>query len=35
MTSLTNALEQLRAERSNAQAQIEKLDQAISAIQSE
>ncbi len=34
MTNLTNALEQLRAERGIAQAQVEKLDQAISVIES-
>lgn len=34
MTSLTNALEQLRTERSKAEAQVEKLNQAISAIES-
>ena len=34
MTSLTTALSQLRAERSKAQAQVEKLDQAIYAIES-
>ena len=34
MTSLINALQQLRAERGRAQTQVEKLDQAISAIES-
>src|SRR5215475_757629 len=34
MTSLNNALEQLRSERSKAQSQLEKLDQAITAIES-
>src|SRR5215467_5691797 len=34
MTSLNNALEQLRSERSKAQVQIQKLDQAITAIES-
>jgi hypothetical protein len=34
MTSLNNALDQLRSERSKAQAQLEKLDQAITAIES-
>jgi hypothetical protein len=34
MTDLTNALERLRAERDKAQAQVEKLDQAISVIES-
>ncbi len=34
MTNLSNALEQLRAERGKAQAQVEKLDQAISVIES-
>ena len=34
MTSLISALEQLRAERSKAQTQVQKLDQAISAIES-
>jgi hypothetical protein len=34
MASLTNALQQLRAERSRAQTQVEKLDQAISVIES-
>ncbi len=34
MASLTNALQQLRAERRVAQLQVEKLDQAISVIES-
>jgi phage major head subunit gpT-like protein len=34
MVSLTNALQQLRAERSQAQTEVEKLDQAISVIES-
>jgi len=34
MTNLSNALEQLRAERGKAQAQVEKLEQAISVIES-
>jgi len=34
MTSLINALQQLRAERGRAQTQVEKLDQAILAIES-
>ena len=34
MANLTNALQELRAERSRAQLQVEKLDQAISAIES-
>ena len=34
MTSLTNALQQLRIERGKAEAQVEKLNQAISAIES-
>jgi phage major head subunit gpT-like protein len=34
MASLTNALQQLRAERSRAQLHVEKLDQAISVIES-
>jgi len=34
MASLTNALQQLRAERRAAQLQVEKLDQAISVIES-
>ena len=34
MTSLISALEQLRAERRKAQTQVQKLDQAISAIES-
>ena len=34
MTNLTNALEELRAERTKAQTQVEKLDQAISVIES-
>lgn len=34
MTSLTTALQQLRAERGKAQQQVERLDQAISAIES-
>jgi phage major head subunit gpT-like protein len=34
MASLTNALQQLRAERSRAQLELEKLDQAISVIES-
>jgi hypothetical protein len=33
MTTLTNALQQLREERNKAQLQIEKLDGAISAIE--
>jgi len=34
MASLTNALQQLRATRSRAQSELEKLDQAISVIES-
>lgn len=34
MTNLSNALEQLREERNQAQVQVEKLDQAISVIES-
>src|SRR5579864_3713643 len=34
MGNLTNALQQLRAERKQAQQQVEKLDQAISVIES-
>jgi hypothetical protein len=34
MSNLTNALQQLRAERREAQSQVEKLDKAISAIES-
>ena len=34
MTNLSNALEQLRMERGKAQAQVEKLEQAISVIES-
>lgn len=34
MANLTNALQELRAERSRAQLQVAKLDQAISAIES-
>ena len=34
MANLTNALQQLRAERSRAQLEVEKLDQAISVIES-
>jgi phage major head subunit gpT-like protein len=34
MANLTNALQQLRAERSRAQSEVEKLDQAISVIES-
>ena len=34
MANLSNALQELRAERSRAQSQIEKLDQAISVIES-
>jgi hypothetical protein len=34
MSNLTNALQQLRAERREAQSQVEKLDQAISVIES-
>jgi hypothetical protein len=34
MPNLTNALQELRAERSRAQLQVEKLDQAISVIES-
>ena len=34
MTDLTNALQELRAERTRAQSQVEKLDQAISVIES-
>ena len=34
MTSLTNALQQLRIERGKAESQVEKLNQAISAIES-
>lgn len=34
MTSLNSALVQLRSERSKAEAQLQKLDQAISAIES-
>ncbi|MGA9509718.1 MAG: hypothetical protein WBV55_13970 [Candidatus Sulfotelmatobacter sp.] len=34
MANLTNALEELRAERSRAQLRVEKLDQAISVIES-
>jgi hypothetical protein len=34
MTSLSTALEQLRQERSRAQLQLEKLDQAISVVES-
>ena len=34
MTNLQTALQQLRAERSRAQAEVEKLDQAISVIES-
>jgi hypothetical protein len=34
MTNLANALSELRAERGKAQAQVEKLDQAISVIES-
>jgi hypothetical protein len=34
MASLTNALQQLRAERRDAQLHVEKLDQAISVIES-
>ena len=34
MTNLTNALQQLREERNQAQLQVEKLDQAISVIES-
>jgi hypothetical protein len=34
MSNLTNALQQLRAERREAQSQVEKLDKAISVIES-
>jgi hypothetical protein len=34
MGNLTNALQELRAERKQAQLQVEKLDQAISVIES-
>jgi hypothetical protein len=34
MANLNNALEELRAERSRAQSQVDKLDQAISVIES-
>jgi hypothetical protein len=34
MTNLLNALQQLRQERSRAQAEVEKLDEAISVIES-
>jgi hypothetical protein len=34
MANVTNALQQLRAERSRAQTEVEKLDQAISVIES-
>ena len=34
MANLNNALQELRAERSRAQSQVEKLDQAISVIES-
>jgi hypothetical protein len=34
MSNLTGALQELRAERSRAQSQVEKLDQAISVIES-
>jgi hypothetical protein len=34
MSGLTNALQELRAERSKAQAQVEKLDRAISLMES-
>jgi DNA-binding PucR family transcriptional regulator len=34
MGNLTNALQELRAERSRAQSQVQKLDQAISVIES-
>lgn len=34
MANLSNALQELRAERSRAQSQVEKLDQAISVIES-
>jgi hypothetical protein len=34
MSGLTNALQELRAERARAQAQVEKLDQAIAVMQS-
>lgn len=34
MTNLSNALQQLREERNQAQLQVEKLDQAISVIES-
>jgi len=34
MANLTNALRELRAERSRAQLQVEKLDQAISVVES-
>ena len=34
MTNLTNALQELREERNQAQLQVEKLDQAISVIES-
>jgi hypothetical protein len=34
MSNLTNALQELRAERREAQSQVEKLDKAISAIES-
>jgi hypothetical protein len=34
MTGMSNALQELRAERSRAQSQVERLDQAISVIES-